>query len=128
MFETAGAPTILEPVYTLVGLVALPLLAALVALFIKGRAAAWIAILASIGVLGLAIANAARVATISTGHVLAQHVAQIVRVGQLDLGLDLDLDGGSASFVILIAVIGLAAVLHTTWTKRPGAAIARMSS
>jgi hypothetical protein len=118
MFETAGAPTILEPVYTLVGLVLLPLVAAIVAAWSGRRVASRVAIACSGGALALAIVLAARVAAAAHAHALFQHVAQIVRVGQLDLALDLELDGASAAFAVVVAAVGLAAVLHAAWTTR----------
>jgi hypothetical protein len=122
MFETAGTLTIVELVSSLVALVLLPLLWAAVATIaaIRGsgaRFAVRVAIATSGGAFGLAIAHAVRAAQTSAGRVAEQHVVQLSRIGQLDLGIDLVRDPTSAAFAVLATFIGFASVLHVVWTR-----------
>ena len=121
MFETAGTLTIVELASSLVALVLLPLLFAAVATIAAirrtdGRIAMRIAIATSGGTFGLAIAHAVRAAQLPPGRVAQQHVVQLARIGQLDLGIDLVRDPTSATYAVIAAFIGFAAVLHVVWT------------
>jgi hypothetical protein len=124
MFETAGPLAIVQPVLTLVGLVALPILwALLAAVCARGRVVVGriVSIACSLGTLGLAIALVIRLALLPRGHVLVQHVAQLARLGQLDLAFDLSLDPRSAVFVVVVAIVACASALQTSSSSRPGA-------
>jgi len=121
MYETAGVLTSIEHGSSLVWLVVLPLAAALAAVMAAirregHRMAMRIAIAASGGALGIAIVHAVRAAELPARHVFEQHVASIVRLGQLDLAIDLVRDPTSAALAVLVTVLSLAAVLHATWT------------
>src|SRR6478672_1584315 len=121
MFETAGTLTIVELASSLVALVLLPLVWAAVALaaVLRGsgsRFAVRVAIATSGGTLGLAVAHAVRAAQLPAGRVAEQHVAQLARIGQLDVALDLVRDPSSAAFAVLVAFMAFAAVLHSVWT------------
>jgi hypothetical protein len=121
MFETAGTLTIVELVSSLAALVLLPLLWAAVAMVsaIRGtgsRFAVRVAIAASGGTFGLAVAQAARAAQTPPGRVAEQHIVQLARIGQLDLGIDLVRSPTSAAFAVLVAFMAFAAVLHAVWT------------
>ena len=96
MFETAGTLTIVELVSSLVALVLLPLSVAAVAAAAALRqprarrarariAALRVAIATAGGTLGLAVAHAVRAAQSPPGHIAHQHVAQLARIGQLDV-------------------------------------------
>jgi hypothetical protein len=127
MFETAGTLTIVELVSSLVALVLLPLLwaaaAAVAALRGTGeRLAVRTAIAASGGTFGLAVAHALRAAQMPAGRVAQQHVAQLARIGQLDLSLDLVRDPTAAAFAVLVAFVAFAAVLHAVWKTERGVA------
>ena len=74
-----------------------------------------IAIAMSGGAFGLAVAQAARAAQMPPGHVAAQNVAQLARIGQLDLAIDLVRDPTSATFAVLVAFVAFASVLHAVW-------------
>jgi hypothetical protein len=84
-----------------------------------GRFAARIAIATSGGTFGLAVAHAVRAAQLPPGRIAQQHVVQLARIGQLDLGIDLVRDPTSATFAVLAAFIGFAAVLHAVWMSGP---------
>lgn len=122
MFETAGTLTIVELASSLVALVLLPLLWAAIATVAAvrrsgSRLATRVAIAAAGGTLGLSIAHAVRAAQLPPGRVAQQHVVQLARIGQLDLGIDLVRDPTSATFAVLAAFLGFAAVLHAVWTS-----------
>jgi hypothetical protein len=128
MFETAGSLALLLPVFTLAGLVGLPFLAALVAAFSRtseskrsepGLIPVIVSITCALGTLGLSIVLAARLAVLPRNHVLVQHVAQLGRLGPLDLAFDLALDPRSATFAVVVAVVGCASTLHLAWSSRP---------
>lgn len=125
MFETVGSLAVIEPVLMLIGLVSLPLLwasmAAAWALVGARRstvgastAASVVAIGASFSTFLLAAALAFRLVSMPPGHVLVQHVAQIARLGQLDLSFDLALDARSATFAIVIAVVACASAVYAS--------------
>ena len=139
MFETTGSLAFVQPVMTLVGLVALPLLWTILALAARrppelpreeraGRAGGFddgvlgpmVAISAALGTLGLALVLATRLFVVPRGYGFVQHVAQLGRIGQLDLALDLALEPRSAVFAVVIAVVACGSTLHTTWSTRPG--------
>jgi hypothetical protein len=122
MFETAGTLTIVELASSLVALVLLPLLWAAVAAISAirgagGRFAVRVAIATSGGAFGLAVAHAVRASQMPAGRVAEQHVVQLSRIGQLDLGIDLVRDPTSATLAVLAAFVGFAAVLHVVWTR-----------
>jgi hypothetical protein len=114
MFETAGNLAIAVPVLTLVGLVLLPLLWALAAALSPRRLAKPTAVLGSIATLGLVVSLSVRLARVSAGHVLVQHVAQLARLGQLDLTVDLALDARGAAFAVVIAVVACGSAAFTS--------------
>jgi hypothetical protein len=140
MFENAGVLATIQPVFTLALLIALPLLSAVVAFFARPKTAPAppppgvrrsrtsnesviapiVSITCSVAALGLAIVMASRLALLPRGILLVQHVAQLARLGQLDLAFDLSLDPRSATFAVVIALVGCASTLHTSWTTRPG--------
>lgn len=139
MFETAGVLATIQPVFTLVALIALPLLSAIVAFFARPKAtppapsgarrsrtsnesviAPIVSITCSVAALGLAIVMASRLTLSPRGVLLVQHVAQLARLGQLDLAFDLSLDPRSATFAVVVALVGCGSTLHTSWTTRPG--------
>lgn len=128
MFETAGAPTIVEPARSIVWLVLLPLLSAIAAGVLslgrrpRDRLAAGVSIAATGGWLALAIFVAWRLFVLPHGRVLAQHVAQLARLGQLDVALDLAVDPGGAALSAVVAFVGFASVLHAAWTAEEGLA------
>jgi len=127
MFETAGTLTIVELASSLVALVLLPLLWAAVALVAVlrrsgSRFAVRVAIATSGGTFGLAVAHAIRASQLPAGRVAEQHVAQLARIGQLDLALDLVRDPTSATFAVLVAFMAFASVLHAVWTVPSGIA------
>jgi hypothetical protein len=132
MFETLGSLAIVQPVLALVALVGLPLLWTIIAgLSAKpshgsssSRAliGTIVAITCAVGTLGLAIIMAARLALLPRGCILVQHVAQLARLGQLDLAFDLALDPRSVTFAIVVAIIACASALHTAWSTRPNTA------
>ncbi|MDF2693179.1 MAG: hypothetical protein K0S65_1562, partial [Labilithrix sp.] len=139
MYEAAGALAIVQPVLTLVGLVALPLLWALVAAAFARSSAAravsarpiadvigpTVAISGAVATLGLAIVLAVRLASLPHGTVLVQHLAQLARLGQLDLAFDLAADPRSVTFAIVIAVVAGASTLHTALSSRRPATASR---
>src|SRR5215213_10484472 len=104
MFETSGALTNVEPVSTLVLLVLLPALWGLVSMIFRNRDGliARVAIACAGGMLTLAITLAMRLSSLPHGFVLGQHVAQLGRLGQLDLAFDLVLDAKGAAFAIIV--------------------------
>jgi hypothetical protein len=123
MFETAGTLTIVELVSSLVALVLLPLVWAAVAAIsavrrTEGRFAVRIAITTSGGAFGLAVAHAVRAAQMPAGRVAHQHVAQLVRVGQLDVSIDLVCDPTAATYALLVTFLSFLAVLHAVWISR----------
>ena len=127
MFETAGTLTIVELASSLVALVLLPLLWAAVALVAVlrrsgSRFAVRVAIATSGGTFGLAVAHAMRASQLPAGHVAEQHVAQLARIGQLDVAFDLVRDPTSATFAVLVAFMAFASVLHAVWTVPSGIA------
>lgn len=123
MFETAGSLAIVTPASSLFWLVALPLAWAAVGALAacaspRGRALLLaVAVACAAGTLALAIALTTALALLPPGHLLLQHVSQIGRLGQLDLALDLALDGKGATFAVVIAAIACASALHTS--RRP---------
>ncbi len=135
MFETAGPLAIVQPVLILIGLVGIPLLWALaVAGVASSRAGAQtlardgergpggaIALGGAIATVALAILLAGRLAFAPRGEILVQHIAQLARLGQLDLAFDLAVDPRSAAFAIVVAVVGCASVVQTMTSSRPGA-------
>ncbi len=124
MFETSGALTNVEPVSTLVLLFLLPVLWAIVSIVFRTRDGliARVAIAMSGGMLTLAITLAMRLSSLPRGSVLVQHVAQLGRLGQLDLAFDLMLDPKGAAFAIIVALLAFSSVLHTAWSPRPAIA------
>ena len=129
MFETAGTLTIVELASSLVALVLLPLLWAAVATVAavrrsNGRLAVRVAIATSGGAFGLAVAHAVRAAQMPPGHVAQQNVAQLARIGQLDLSIDLVRDPTSSTLAVLVAFVAFAAVLHAVWMGRRAARLA----
>src|SRR5262249_28425967 len=68
---------------------------------------------------------AVRAIALGPGHVLVDPVAELLRVGQLDLALELTLDPGTASSAVLIALLSFAAVLRSAWT--PGESASRIA-
>jgi hypothetical protein len=125
MFETTGSLAILQPVLALVALVVLPLVWAVAAAFSArprrgppGVAGPTIAITCAVGTVALAVVLVVRLALLSRGHVLVQHIAQLARLGQLDLSFALAVDPRNATFALLIALIGCASALHTSWSAR----------
>ncbi len=132
MFEVAGSLAIVQPVLTLVGLVVLPLVwAALAAVFARpasGRGrmrpvahdlvAPIVSNTCAVATLGLAIVLVTQLALLPRGHILVQHVAQLARLGQLDLAFDLSLDPRSAVFAVVVALVGCASALQTSWSSR----------
>ncbi|MBX3186239.1 MAG: hypothetical protein KF819_04455 [Labilithrix sp.] len=135
MFETAGALTIVEQVSSLVWLVALPLLWAVVSALVSlrggrgatgQRIAAQVSIAAAGGAFGLAVSHAVRAAMTPAGRVAQQHVAQFVRIGQLEVGIDLVRDPTSATLALLVTFIAFLAVLHAVWSV-PGHVSGRLA-
>lgn len=131
MFETAGTLTIVELASSLVALVLLPLVWAVVAAVAMvrgsgGRFAVRVAIAASGGTFGLAVAHAVRAAQLPPGRVAEQHVVQLARIGQLDLAIDLVRDPTSATFAVLVAFMGFMSVLFAvrTTSKRVASRLA----
>jgi hypothetical protein len=125
MFETAGTLTIVELASSLVLLVLLPFLWAVVAAVAAlrgrgGQSAARLAIAIAGATLGLAVAHAVRAALLPRGHVAAQHVAQLARIGQLDLSIELVRDPTSATLAVLVAFLAFIAVLHAVSTAERG--------
>lgn len=133
MFETTGSLALVQPVFMLIGLIALPLLWTLVtSVFARpknltadsdlreGVIAPIIAITGAASTLGLAIVVAVKLAFLPRGYVFVQHVAELARLGQLDLALDLAVDPRSATFACVIALIACASSLQTSWSSRPG--------
>src|SRR5690348_13955755 len=128
MFETAGSLATLVPVFGLIGLVGLPLLATFIAVFAgafarstERRLGPTIACaLCAFGTFALASLFAAQLLLLPRGHLLVQHVSQLGRLGMLDLAFDLALDPRSATFAVVVAIIALASTLHTAWATRPG--------
>lgn len=125
MYETAGALTIVERGSSLVWLVLLPILWTLVcglaALRAKAtfeRLANRLAIAAAGGTLGIAVGHAIRAADTPQRRIFEQHLGPIVRLGQLDLAIDLSRDPTSAALALLVAFLGLASVLHAVWTMK----------
>ena len=128
MYETAGSLAIVHPVVTLAFLIGLPLLwTAICTLLARpadrktpGLGGPIVALTGAVGLLVLALVLSARVALLPHGTILVQHVAQLGRLGQLDLAFDLALDPRSVTFVVVIAVVALAAVLNICWSHRKG--------
>jgi hypothetical protein len=132
MFETAGALSIVEPLASLVWLVAVPALWAAVAVLgavMRGRAGsaarrsaidavvapACVAFAAALAV--IAIVHAARLAALRPRRILTQHLGVLVRVGQLDASFELGLDARSAILSVTVALVALAAALHASTQK-----------
>jgi hypothetical protein len=131
MFETAGTLAIVELTSSLAALVLLPLLWAAVCGLsavrgTDGRVAMRVAIAASGGTLGLAIAHALRATQAPPGHIAQQHIATLARIGQLDIALDLVRSPTSAACALLAALVAFAAVLHSIWTA-PARIAARLA-
>ncbi len=127
MFETLGSLAIVQPVLALLALVGLPLVWTIVAALARGSAGRGligtiVSITCAVGTLGLAIVMAARLALLPKGCILVQHVAQLARLGQLDLAFDLALDPRSVTFAIVVAIVSCASALHTAWSPRPNIA------
>lgn len=133
MFETTGSLALVQPVFMLIGLVALPLLWALATAVVarpknltadsdlrEGVIAPIIAITCSASTLGLAIVLAVKLALLPRGYVFVQHVAELARLGQLDLALDLAADPRSTTFACVVALVACASSLQTSWSSRPG--------
>ncbi|MBS2020047.1 MAG: hypothetical protein JST00_44710 [Deltaproteobacteria bacterium] len=127
MYETAGALTIVERGSSLVWLVLLPILWTLVcglaAMRSSGKAAferltMRLAIAAAGGTLGIAVGHAIRASDTPQRRVFEQHLGPVVRLGQLDLAIDLSRDPTSAALALLVAFLGLASVLHAVWTMQ----------
>lgn len=123
MYETAGALTIVERGSSLVWLVLLPIFWTLLAGFAALRAkptierlAMRISIAAAGGTLGIAVGHAIRAADTPQRRIFEQHLGPVVRLGQLDLAIDLARDPTSAALALLVAFLGLASVLHAVWT------------
>lgn len=119
MYETTGALTISTPSALLV-LVVLPLLWSIGVATAGARSslATRIAVAGAAGTLGWSCVLAWRLAGLARGHVLGEHVASLLRVGQLDLTLDLLLDPLAATGAVLASVVALASVLHDVWSGR----------
>ncbi|MBX3232909.1 MAG: hypothetical protein KIT84_42195 [Labilithrix sp.] len=133
MFETTGSLALVQPVFMLVGLVALPLLWTLLASVFarptsvspatdlrEGVIAPIVAITGAAGTLGLAVVIAVKLALLPHGYVFVQHVAALARLGQLDLALDVAVDPRSATFSVVVALVACASTLQTSWSSRPG--------
>ncbi len=123
--------TIVEPSSSLVGLVVLPLawaaLAAVAVLRAKGSLAAvrvtrinLFAVLAAGGTLGLSVFHLVRAAQRTTDHVATQHLAQLARLGQLDLSIDLERTRLTATCAFLVALLAFAAVLQALFRRDLG--------
>jgi hypothetical protein len=125
MFETSGSLAILQPVLGLVALVVLPLVWAVAAAFSVrprrgpyGVAGPTIAITCAVGTVALAVVLVARLALLPRGYVLVQDIAQLARLGQLDLSFALAVDPRNGTFALLIALLACASALHTSWSAR----------
>lgn len=122
MFETTGSLAMVQPVVLLVALVILPLFWALVAA-LSARSRPDIGRLSSVVLsaltLGVGIHLAVRLAMLPHGWLLLQHVAQIARLGQLDLAFDLVLEARGAAFAVVVALVGCASAVQTAWSSRP---------
>ncbi|MBX3200796.1 MAG: hypothetical protein KF894_21845 [Labilithrix sp.] len=137
MFEASGSLAIVQPVLTLLGLVALPLIWAMTAALFAGSARAGLRIggaahdviarvsaaTCAVGTLGLAVMLAIRLALAPRGHLFVQHVAALARLGQLDLAFDLALDPRSATFAVAVGLVACASALQTSWSSRPDALV-----
>ena len=121
MFETTGSLALIQPVFMLVGLIALPLVwTLLAAMFASPRSASpttdlregviapIVAITGSAGTLGLAIVIAVKLALMPRGYVFVQHVAELARFGQLDLALDIAVDPRARRSPSSIALVACA--------------------
>ncbi len=73
----------------------------------------------SVATLGVAVALAVTLVRTPKGHWLIQHVAQLARLGQLDLPLDLALTPRTAPVMLVVSVIGCASVLQSIGGFRP---------
>jgi hypothetical protein len=132
MYETTGSLALVQPVLMLVGLVVLPLLWTIVAAVFtrptkapkedlrEGIIAPILSITGAVATLGLAVVIAAKLAMLPKGYVFVQHVAQLARLGQLDLALDMSADPRGATFAVVIALISCASALQTSWSSRRG--------
>jgi hypothetical protein len=129
MFETTGSLATLLPVFTLVGFLALPLLSALVAALSFRPAEPGserpllptiVSLTSSLGLLALAGVLAARLALLPRNYLFVQHIAQLGRLGGLDLSFDLAFDPRSATFAVIIGLVSSAATLHAAWSTRSG--------
>lgn len=122
MFETAGTLRIVEATSSLLWLVLLPLVYAFLSALtlVRRRGEGFVvrlAIACSGGMFVLALVHAAAALRSQPGHIGYQHVMTLVRIGHLDVALDLVRDRTSASAAVLTAFIGFAAVLHAVWTS-----------
>lgn len=131
MFETVGSLGIVQPILALVALVGLPLLWTIISALSTrpapdsprgGLIGTIVAIACAVGTLGLTLVMAARLALLPRGCLLVQHVAQLARLGQLDLAFDLALDPRSATIAVVVAIVACASVLHVAWSSRPSTA------
>ncbi|AKU94105.1 hypothetical protein AKJ09_00769 [Labilithrix luteola] len=118
MFETAGLLRIAEPSASLVWLVVLPLLWAAFAFAsaifgVRRQSVRAVALAASSGILVLSTFEAIRLAELGPGRVIEQHVATLVRLGQLDLSIDLAADFGAIAFTILVGILAVASVIRS---------------
>jgi hypothetical protein len=117
MFETAGTLALIVPVATLAGLVLLPFVWAvaccIAALRRADGAARATALIAAPLTLAWSIFAVAPLAFLPRGAVLVQHVAQLGRLGQLDLAFDLALDPRSATLAVVIACVGCGSTFMT---------------
>lgn len=126
MFETAGALATLQPLRSLVALIAVPALTTLLVVALRrareeSLVASIVAITGAVATFGLSIVFAGRLATLAKGTVLVQHLFQLARLGQLDLAFDLALDPRGATFAVVIATIGAASTFHTVASSRRSA-------
>jgi NADH:ubiquinone oxidoreductase subunit 5 (subunit L)/multisubunit Na+/H+ antiporter MnhA subunit len=128
MFETAGTLALTVPVATLAGLLMIPLLWALACFAAAVRhaesATRAIALTAASLTLAWSIFAAAPLAVLPRGALLVQHVAQVGRLGQLDLAFDLTLDPRSATLAVVIACVGCASTWMATAGRRSAMAFA----
>jgi hypothetical protein len=123
MFESAGTLALIVPVATLAGLVFVPFAWTLAsfAAALRGadRAARAIALIAASFTLAWAIFAVAPLAFLPRGAVLVQHLAQVGRLGQLDLAFDLALDPRSATLAVVVACVGCGSTFMTSLSGRP---------
>jgi hypothetical protein len=130
MFEAAGSPVNAVETPMLAALLVLPLFWALVVAISSARrrrgsqrgeesVAETASVAGSVATLGVGVALVVTLASSPKGHWLLQHVAQLARLGQLDLPLDLALVPRTAPVLLMIGVIGCASVLQSIEAARP---------